>query len=80
MAGAVAGGRRFSSALERRYLLLMGLLAAGLVPAVVAAVLSWAPVAALTAMGAALVFAGAAIAPCSPATTCWSTGSPRRAR
>ena len=40
----------------------MGLLAAGLVPAVVAAVLSWAPVAALT-MGAALVFAGAAIAP-----------------
>jgi hypothetical protein len=57
------GGRRFRSALERRYLVLAALVMAGLVPAAVVGALAMAPVAGLAAMGLALVLAGAAIAP-----------------
>jgi Major Facilitator Superfamily len=57
------GGRRLGGALERRYLVLIGLLAAGFVPAVVVGALDLASVVGLSAMGAVLVLAGVAIVP-----------------
>jgi hypothetical protein len=57
------GGRRFTSALERRYLLLIAALAVGMAPVALAGALPLAPLASLVAMAAALLLTGATIAP-----------------